>query len=291
MAEEATTTAAETAVTVQAPAAQANTAWYAEITDPELRGYVENRGLATKTPLEAFLETAKAHRAAEAHLGVPADRLLRLPADQNPDAWREVWGRLGAPDKPEGYDLSGVKRADGTDLDPEFAAALRNTAAANHVTKEAAAKIAADLTKYQEAQAAEQAAASARAEEAARAALKTSWGANYDANLDIARRAARSLGATQEQVDALEKAVGFDKVMGFLLNAGEKMGEATYIEGGPPGGPNLPRTKEGALERINALKNDTDWLARWNNGGSAEAAELNALMRQANPEVYAAAGV
>lgn len=286
MAEEATTTTTETTTT----AATASAPWYAEITDPEIKGYVENRGLTAKTPLEAFLETAKAHRAAEAHLGVPADRLLRLPADQNPDAWRDVWGRLGAADKPDGYDLSSVKRADGTDIDPEFAAVLRNTAAANHVTKEAAVKIAADLTAFQEAQAKSQAEAAARADTEARAALKTSWGANYEANLDIARRAVRALGGTQDQIDALEKAVGFDKVMGFLLNAGEKMGEASYVTGSNPG-PNMPRTREAAQERIDALKNDREWLERWGNGGANEAAELAALMRQANPEVYANAGV
>jgi hypothetical protein len=287
MADDATaTTVATTTATTAATATDAP--WHAAITDPELKGYVENRGLAAKTPLEAFLETAKAHRAAEAHLGVPADRLLRLPADQNPDAWKDVWGRLGASDKADDYDLSSVKFADGKDLDPEFASFFKATAAANHIPKEAAVKLAAEFTRYVEKQSADEATAAQRADEAAREALKRNWGQNYDANLDVAKRAMQTLKPTEEQIDAAEKAFGFDKVLELFRSLGEKMGEDSFVEGGAAGS-GIPRTVDGAKERMDALMSDQDFMDRMAKGGTKENEEFWALHKQANPEVYRAA--
>lgn len=49
-----------------APAAK----WFDNF-DAETQGYINSRGLADKDPAAAFLEAAKAHREAQAYIGVP----------------------------------------------------------------------------------------------------------------------------------------------------------------------------------------------------------------------------
>jgi hypothetical protein len=48
---------------------------------------------------------------AEKRLGAPADQLLRVP--QKPEDWKEFWGKLGAPEKADGYKIDlGDKASD-----------------------------------------------------------------------------------------------------------------------------------------------------------------------------------
>ena len=77
---------------------------------------------------------------AQKFVGVPQEQLLRLPKDASDEAGiKAMWKRLGAPDAPEGYDFSGVKFADGTDLDQAFVDRARAAAAKLNMPKDTAA--------------------------------------------------------------------------------------------------------------------------------------------------------
>lgn len=284
--------ATSTAVAATPVAATAN--WFDSL-DEGTKGYVQNNGYADKDPVAAFAGAAKAHQELFKHFGVPGERLLTLPADQNPEAWKAIYQRLGAPADATGYDLSTLKHIDPvtkvpTDLDPVFVKTVQDTAASLNLPATQAVKFTEAVVKYQDDQ--RQAAAIAATERTAAdvAALKASWGQNYEANRQVAVNAFKSLGATAEQLNALETIVGGTQVMELLRNIGSKMGEDGFVQGSQRAA-EAPKTVDAAKQSIETLMADTDWVARWSNGGANEQRELDKLMRQAHPDDYAAAGV
>lgn len=250
-------------------------AWYG--TDPEVVGYLQNRGLHDKTPNEVALAAIKGHQEAQKFIGVPAAQLVRLPTEASDEAgWKSVWSRLGAPDAPEGYDFSGVKNAAGEPLAPAMVDAIRAASVSAHLPKDAAPALAAAVQKVIDAQAAETATVGAAALETARAALKTNWGANYEGNMFVAKQAAAALGVTAEVVNALEGQVGYDKVMEMFRNIGSKIGEDKFISNLNP---NLPgvKTREQAVAEKAELMADPNWAKRYLEGGAQERRQMDAL--------------
>lgn len=251
-------------------------AWHAGA-DAETLGHLQTRGWADKPANEVALAAVKAHREAEKHIGVPVDQILRLPKEASDEAgWNNVWQRLGAPDKPEGYDFTGVKFADGTELDESFVGLMRETAAKLHLPKDAATEITRAFTNFLEkSEQSDLAETTAKLAEA-KTALQTNWGKNFDANLFVAKNTAAKLGVTPEQVAALEGAVGYDKVMEMFRSIGEKTGEATFVNSLAPNA-NGVMTKEQAVSRKSELMADHAWVKGYLDGDNAKGREMTAL--------------
>lgn len=250
-------------------------AWYGN--DPDVVGYLQNRGLHDKPPPEVALAAIKAHQEAQKFIGIPASQLLRLPTEASDEAgWKSVWGRLGAPDSADGYDLSGVKSASGDPISPALADAIRAAAVSAHLPKDAAPALAAAVQKTLDAQAEEAATVGAAALETARAALKTNWGANYEGNMFVAKQAAAALGVTAEVVNALESQVGYDKVMEMFRTIGSKIGEDKFVSNANP---NLPgvKTREQAIVERKELMADPGFAKRYLEGGAQERRQMDAL--------------
>lgn len=254
---------------------QAGATWYAGF-DDSTKAYIESKGLATKTAAEAFTQAAKSHREAEAHIGAPADRLLRLPAaDAAPEAWKPIWERLGTPATPEGYDFTSAV-PEGQTLDQKLADTLRATAVRNNLPAAAAVDVAKAVLAYNEDTAKAQAADKAALVEQGKTALRANWGANTDSNLVIARNAATALGVTPEAVAALEQTIGYDKVMELFRVVGTKIGEDKFITSGPQG--STPAvTKEMAVQEIAQLKLDPEFTKRYLAGGIEERRRMDNL--------------
>lgn len=252
--------------------------------DAETKGYITNRGLTDKTPADAFLAAAQAHRQAEQHIGAPADQLLRLPLPNNPDSAKAFWQKLGAPADPTGYDFAAVTtRADGqTPIDAKLIDTIRGVAAENYLPATVAPAIAKAVIDYQDAAAVSKAATDAAALATARDALKTNWGQNYEANMFIAKQSAAALGVAPEAVSALENVIGYDKTMELFRLVGTKIGEDRFIADNTR--PNQPMTVDSAKERITQLKADSAWSKRYLDGGAEERREMDALMLLANPQ-------
>src|SRR5579872_1368236 len=86
--------------------------WFKGV-DADLQGYITNRGLDKLDVKAAALKAIEFHRNAEAKLGAPADRLLRIPTDAaDAEGWGKIHTALGKPAKPENYDFSAVTDAD-----------------------------------------------------------------------------------------------------------------------------------------------------------------------------------
>jgi hypothetical protein len=282
MADESTavSTAVSTA-TSTAPEAK----WYSGF-DAESQAYITARGLADKDPAAAFLEAAKAHREAQAYIGVPKEQLLKLPkADAPPEEWDAVYERLGYSKDAEAYKLDTLKRADGTDADDGFKEFVRAQAADLKLSPAAAAKFGEAALRFQEAAAATQTTAQTAEATKAMEALKQSWGPNYEANKVIADNAYAAImkvaGFDQATMTAaiqkLGETTGKAEVMQMLLAVGQQIGEDKFIGGGGPQGNLGPRNAEQAKIRLNELKADSTWTQRFLQGGAAEVKEFNEL--------------
>lgn len=270
-----------------------STATWFDAFDDETKTYITSRGLNEKTPAEAFQEAAKAHREAQAYIGVPKEQLLKLPKDATDVAgWDAVYERLGFSKDEAKYAFEGLKKADGTDVDQGLKDFLKAQAMALRLSPEAAGKLAEGVLKFQtDTGAAETASVTA---EAARAmeALRQSWGPNYQANQVIADRAYAAImaaaGFTQEQmtgaIQKLGAVSGKAEVMQMLLAVGMKMGEDSFVGSGGPGGGALRYTKESAVGRIKELMADGDFAKRYLNGGTAEKKEMDDLHQIAYAE-------
>ena len=98
-------------------------------------------------------------------------------------------------------------------------------------------------------------------------------------NKEMAKAGAKALGFDAEMVDALEKVVGYSKLMEAFRGVGTKTSEGQFHlapkgQGTAPGG---PMSVDQAKARKQELFNDKDWAARCDRGGVAENRELLAL--------------
>ena len=119
--------------------------------------------------------------------------------------------------------------------------------------------------------------AETKAQEAAiaveRLALRKDWGAAAEVNFIIAKNTATKLGVTQEDIAALESQVGYTRVMKMFQQIGSKMGEDAFVTAGQGGGTRLLSGTQ-AQDRLNALKADKGWVAKFMNGDTAAKEEF-----------------
>lgn len=251
--------------------------WYdGKVTDAEMIGHLQNRGWHDKPIDVVAIEAVTAHREAQKLLGVPAAQLLRLPTDPKDEpGWNAVWSKLGAPAEAKDYDFSTVKQGD-KPLDAAFEATLRATAAQLHLPKDSATAIAAALVKHNEGVATASLADKTAALAAEKTALDTNWGANKEANMVIAKGAAKALGVDEATIAALEGAIGYAKTMEMFRSIGTKIGEDKFVRA--DGGGNGIMSRDQAVARKAELMKDNAWVKRYLDGGTPENREMQSLI-------------
>ena len=274
--------AADAAALAAAAASRAapGPAWFTGKVDAETINSWTKKGYDINDPVKVATELTKAYSNAEGLLGRPKDQLIYVPTDftKEPDAVKAAFQRLGAPVDAKDYDFPALKGKDGKVTNMALESALRTVAGETLLTKDAAAKVAVAVVKYQA-----DAATAASAEEAAaltteRATLAKNWGVTPERiqeapNMVVAKAAAAALKVTQEHLNALEKTIGYAKTMEMFREIGSRMGEDKFIKTEIDGNTQIA-SKEAALARREALKKDTAWVARLNNGDTAAAREL-----------------
>lgn len=246
--------------------------WYAGIPDEGLRGYVQTKGF--KDPGAV----AEAYRNLEKLQGVPQERLLKLPEKSDDPAWGDVYGRLGRPEKADGYEL----KFEGDDAFAKRFGEVFHKAGLSKgqagVLNEAWNGYVAELIQQDE---------QARKEKDAAelTTLRGEWGAKYDENVELGRRAGREFGLSEEQFNAISSAMGSGATLKLFQSIGSRLGEAKGFDGGQGGGGgSFGMTAEAAKARINALMADKDWGAKYLNGGAAEREEMTRLQKIASGE-------
>jgi hypothetical protein len=272
MAEETTTTTETTTAAVVTPA------WHAGLA-ADLQDYVRKNGLADKDILTAFSATAQSDAALRQRLGAPADRLLTLPEGDNPDAWKAVWQRLGAPETADKYDFAAVKGANNVDADAEILDSARSLAASMNLPQSMAVKLAQEMQTRFEAIGTQEAADRSALVQTGLASLRQNWAQNFDANTFVATQAMKAFGMTDEQVATIQGSPNVAGAMELWRQIGTRIGEDKFVQtpGGGSNAGNVPMTRTDAASRLGELKADKEWLSRWSAGGAAEQREFARL--------------
>lgn len=250
--------------------------WY-QGADAETTGFLQSKGWDKKTPAQAALEAVKSYREAQSFVGAPPDQLLRLPKDTSDEAgWNAVWNRLGKPKEAKEYDFSGIKFADGKDLDEGFTTLMREQAFKLNLPKDTAAAVTKAMVTYLEQT--DQKELTERTAKLAteKAELAKNWGPNMEPNLFVARRAAQALGVDPATVAQLENVIGYAKIMEMFRVIGSKIGEDKFITGQNNSG---VMTRDQALSRISELKADKAWAQSYLNGDATKKREMADLHR------------
>lgn len=198
-----------------------------------------------KSPADALT----AYQNLETHLG----RAIVPPgADAKPEDWAPVYDKLGRPQAPDGY--TGVARP--ADLPADYLPDddLSGFRAAAH-TAGLSDRQAQAMFGWIAGRGKSQFDAAREADAKVEPELRGKWGAAYDANVEVARRAAKAFGG-DGVLDMLEKKMGGVGLVEFFHRVGSAMGEDTLVGGGgasPGGGASTPQA---AQARIAALSSD-----------------------------------
>ena len=251
--------------------------WYAGITDPDLRGLAELK--KWDSPDKAL----QSYKHLESHMGVPPERLLKLPEKPEDPGWAEIKSRLGfaAPETAEEYELP-IPEGFNDDYAKAIAAKAKELGIPKHMLRglsEHNNELVKSILDANEK-------ADAQRQTDALAALRADWGGTFDTTMALAQRAEetvmRETGLSQESVDAWRAAdpQGYYKLQAYF---GSKMGEGRRIDGESAPTPQA-MSPEAARTQLKSRMADPDWFSRWEKGGSEERTEwkrLNGILRDA----------
>lgn len=245
--------------------------------DAETQGFFKNKGWDSKPTMEVAQALATSYREAEKFLGAPKDELLRMPKATDAEAVKAFRLKIGAGEKPEDYDFSAIKYADGTELADDFIATMRNTFAANGTPKSDADAIVKAVVKFIDDGEASAATINQGKVAAEADALRKSWGNSLEANTFIANQAAEKLGLGKDILDSLVSASNRVAVCNALLKIGQMMGEDRFVAS--PAHTKGVMGPDQASAKLDALLSDQAWGAKLAAGDTAALAEFDALTR------------
>lgn len=249
--------------------------WYAGITDPDLRGLAELK--KWDSPDKAL----QSYKHLESHMGVPPERLLKLPEKLDDPAWGDIKAKLGmaAPEKPEDYELSAPEG-----FSDDYAKIIAQVAKESGVPKHMLKALQDATNNYSKTAMDALEKAEQQRQTDALAGLRADWGGNYETSMALAQRAEQSVmnetGLSQESVDAWRSAdpAGYYKLQAYI---GSKMGEARRIDG-DASPENQQMSPEAAKVKLKDRMGDKDWFERWERGdvdARSEFKRLNAIIR------------
>lgn len=241
--------------------------WTATLPE-DVRGLVQTKGwkqpadvLGSYQNLEKLLGADKAGRA----LVPPKD-------DAPPEEWAQFYGKLGRPEKPDGYKLP-VPEGDTGEFAKQAAAWMHDAG----LTPKQAEALAARWNEHmggtlqsQQAEFEQKAAVDLQD-------LQREWGDKFEANTELARRAIREAGLSKEEGQAIERALGLGKAAKVFAFLGKQFAEAPMKGGEGAAAGSFGSTPESAKARITALRGDKEWSAKYLSGDASARAEFERL--------------
>lgn len=254
--------------TVATQAVAAPPDWLSGLSD-DAKGYVQNKGF--KDPAAAI----DSYRNLEKLMGVPKERLLKLPEKDDDPAWAEIHTRLGKPASADEYKIDGENK--------DFAKWAKGTFHELGLSKKQAETLFGKYNDYAKGLGEKQSQAMAERLQQSEAGLKKEWGAAFDQNLMTAKKAAMAFGLDAATIDKLESAMGYDGVMKFMHSVGSKVGEDSFVSSGQSARGFGAMTPEQARNRIASLKQDKEFAAKLSNGNAEARNEWDRLNQWAMP--------
>lgn len=216
------------------------------------------------------------YRNLETAVGVPPERLIKLPAERDagdPKVWDAIFQKMGKPASADKYAIPLPEGDKG-----EFAKVAAPWFHEANLTQSQVSTLATKWNTHVKAQqeAARVEMETKNAESVTK--LKQEWGSQYDVNAAVVDRAAEAFGMTQEQLNGLKEVLGPHGAMTFLHNIGSKLG----VEGSPKGidtgsGEGFTgMTQQQAAAELARVKADPSFAQMFNSADPKQRAEVRA---------------
>lgn len=246
--------------------------WYSGIQNEDLRGYAELRNW------KSVDDAVESYRNLEKFLGADkAGRGLVLPGeDATPDAWNEVFTKLGKPATPDDYKLEVPEGQPA-----EFAKNASSWMHEANLTTQQAQALSAKWNEYITAQNLAQQEALTKAIEADQAELQREWGKDYHRRVDLAQRAKRGAGVSDDEVVKILSAIGEKRMTEIFYNFGQGLSEDSFVAANDM---NSGMSRSAALSRLEEMKKDTAFMQKLFNNDILAKEEFHRLHRHAYGE-------
>jgi len=282
MADEATTTAPAPAATTTTTAPAAPPAVSTTGFDWKSVG-VDDAGvnLVNERQWKGPSDLLKSYTNLEKLTGVPADRLIKLPKDNDPAAWNEVYTKLGRPETADKYVIPVPEGQDAT-----FAATAKGWFHEAGIPQVAATKLAEKWNGFIAETQTKQAEAQAQRDTIQVKELQTAWGAKYDDNAKVVDRAAETFGMTQEQLTVLKSVLGPKAAMEFLYNIGSKVAVEDRAAHGMQQKGEFTLTPDAAKAKIAELKSSRSFAQLFQSTDPKQRMEAQAEMTRLHQIAY-----
>lgn len=242
-------------------------------TSPSLARYEDVPGLA------------KAYISLEQRMGVPPERLLKLPADG--EDWAPVFSRLGRPENADGYQLPKIEGAGepNAELDKQFQA----TAHGLGLTQKQAEGLYQWYGQLTQGTLAEQAKAGEAERAAALQTLQGEWGTAFPEKVELAKRAVAQLGDEKfTEFLNTSKLGDHPALIQVMAKVGELMVQHKLIGGGSTDG-FIPSVTN-AQQELQRLETDAEFqkalMDREHPNHAAVLARRRQLFEAAYPEQH-----
>ncbi len=264
---------AQTQTQTQNQSQTSSPSWFGEV-DPETRAWIESKKFST--PAEAI----KSHRELETMMGAPKEQILRLNP-QDPKSITDAFLRLGKPENAEGYEIEPLKKAA-----PEFAKTISQKLFEMNFTKDQANGLINFMVEQENVIREENKKAKDEMVSRIQSDLRKEYGTNFEANMDLAKRALKQFGVDTETpdgesvIDGIGAVIGSDKAIRLFIEVGKRMSEDTMRS---THGSQSTISSNAAKEQIESLRKDTDFVKKLVSGDSEANRRLEALYKSAYP--------
>lgn len=233
--------------------------------DADSKAYIERKGFKSADDIAKSL--AHIERLAR---GEQTGKVVLPTGPDDTEGWERLFAAAGRPESPDGYEFGQLQGAD-----PDFSKAAASWLHGAGVSKVHAAKLAESWNEYVSGRAQAEAQAAEQRATAELAGLRSEWGPQFEAELEAAKRGARQFGLSGDDMEAIGGALGTARAIKLLNSIGKGLAEDTFIDG--EGKSQFGMTPEQANARMEALRRDDAWQARWMAGGADEKAEWSRL--------------
>jgi hypothetical protein len=251
------------------PAAPAGDSWWSPlgISAEKAEGRLSDAEWLQNKNYGGLPDLIKSTRELEGKVG---SKLVAPTGPDDKEGWAALGKALGVPDSPDGYqiEMKGVQADD--ELLKGYAAKAHELGIPPHMTQALAAWLGDSLVDQANSNATK-----------AKAELQTEWKGEYDANLELGRRAMGTLGLTPDDVNQMAAGFGLARTMQLLARVGKGISE----DGGLPGRGSGAQTPEQMAARKQEIikspelskklrEGDATLKAEWDRIIAAEAAAL-----------------
>jgi hypothetical protein len=224
------------------------------------------------------------YRNLEKLIGVPPERVIKLPGDKDPaESWGAVYDRLGRPKAATDYKIPLPEGDTG-----EFAKAIAPIFHEAGLSQAQVQKIAEKHNALMVEQTKKATEAAKATQERELVELKAEWGADYDKHNDTVDKAAAAFGMTKEHAAALKQAMGPKAAMKFLHAIGSKIAvEGQFVAGDKGGGGGFETMNPQMAEaKIKANMKDRSFMERFNSADPVVRGEARQEMDRLHQQAY-----